>query len=396
MAPKAVSPRSPSGLVALLLLQVFLLAGLTIAWGRPTWSASARAVEGSPGPGAVGIGAGVFHPYREVSEARPRLVGPKDKTMSLGIHVENAYELSLKDRSFRVEGWYWLRWPERINEILKEREIPPTGIVEFTNIIQASELAMEAYEPVAQRLPGGDYLQEFRFSGKLYISDLDLRSFPFVSLRLPILVETAPDALSCSEGGGYGCVSLVFDQGSHEAALGQFVSINGYETEGVWSSEFMHQYPTSFGHSVPSAFASVRLDILYKTSFLPAFGSYVFPLLVLVGVALVSPSLPGSMGDVRLAIPTTILLTLIFLQQAYKAELPSLAYITYLDWFYIFAYAISAALFCLFCWGTNLYAKADADGHEQVALRRINRVDLLFQALAAIGLIGFLLLMLRF
>lgn len=396
MASKTLAIRNLPGLVALLLLLVSLLVGLTSSLGRPAWSVVPPAAPGRAALGAVGIEAGVFHPYRDAREDRPRVVGPKDKTMSLGIHVENAYELSLKERSFRVEGWYWLRWPERINEILKEREIPPTGIVEFTNMIDAGSLTVEAVEPTARRLPGGDYLQEFRFSGKLYISDLDFRSFPFVSLRLPIFIEAAPDALSCYEANRYGCVSLVFDQGSREVALGQFVDINGYETEGTWSSEFIHQYPTNFGQGLPSAFASVRLDILYKTSFLSAFGSYVFPLLVLTGVALVSPSLPGSMGDVRLAIPTTILLTLIFLQQTYKAELPSLAYITYLDWFYIFAYAISAALFCLFCWGTNLFAKADADGREQAAVRRINRVDLLFQSVAGAGLIGFLLMMLRF
>ena len=113
-------------------------------------------------------------------------------------------------------------------------------------------------------------------------------------------------------------------------------------------------------------------------------------------MALVSPSLPGSMGDVRLAIPTTILLTLIFLQIGAKADLPSLSYITYLDWLYIFAYAVSAALFGLFCWSTNLFVRVEAQGEGALALQRIKRFDRLFQVISIAGLLLFLALMLRF
>jgi hypothetical protein len=97
--------------------------------------------------------------------------------------------------------------------------------------------------------------------------------------------------------------------------------------------------------------------------------------------------LPGSLDDVRLAIPTTILLTLIFLQIGYKADLPALAYVSYLDWLYIYAYIVSASLFVLFCWGTNAHAAACAQGHEESVLRRINRVDLIVQAVAVVGLV---------
>jgi hypothetical protein len=93
------------------------------------------------------------------------------------------------------------------------------------------------------------------------------------------------------------------------------------------------------------------------------------------------------LGDARLAIPTTILLTLIFLQIGYKAGLPSLEYVSYLDWIYIYAYIIAALLFLLFCWSTNAHTTACASGREAQVVHRIQRVDGLVQGVAVAGLL---------
>ena len=182
-------------------------------------------------------------------------------------------------------------------------------------------------------------------------------------------------------------VSLVLDNEAKGSTLGEYVSLNGYKIIGSERQEFLHQYTSNFGQGDLSAFASIRYNILYNTDFGAAFWAYIFPLLILVTVVIISPSLPGSLGDVRLAIPTTILLTLIFLQIGYKADLPALAYVTYLDWLYIYAYVVSASLFILFCWGTNAHANALAQGNEESMVRRINRVDFLMQAIAFVGLV---------
>ena len=114
------------------------------------------------------------------------------------------------------------------------------------------------------------------------------------------------------------------------------------------------------------------------------------PLLVVIGIVIASPSLPGSLGDVRLAIPTTALLTLIFLQQSYRADLPALSYTTFLDMLYIYAYLVSIAFFLLFCWGTVYYNYAGegnaGEGGELLAAQHINRVDWKFQLAALISL----------
>jgi hypothetical protein len=93
---------------------------------------------------------------------------------------------------------------------------------------------------------------------------------------------------------------------------------------------------------------------------------------------LLAPSLAGELGDLRLAIPSTGLLTLIFLQQAYRTAIPALDYLTFLDWLYACGYVISIATFVLFVWGTNIYQSA-GEAHQEKAIERINRIDTMFQ-----------------
>jgi hypothetical protein len=106
-----------------------------------------------------------------------------------------------------------------------------------------------------------------------------------------------------------------------------------------------------------------------------------------MSVVLLSPAVAGSMGDVRLAIPSTALLTLIFLQQAYHNEIPSLPYLTFLDQLFACSYLIAMGLFALFTWGTNIYSKAPDDKKEE-AMERIDRVDLIFQYLSVLAIIS--------
>ncbi len=325
--------------------------------------------------------------YRQKSEIRPPVDAIREKRIYVGLHVENIYNLSLKERVFMAEGWYWLKWTDTVNAILNENQIPHERIIEFTNKVEASSMVVQADQPSPERLDSGYYWQLFRFSGKFYIENLELRGFPFDVLQLPFVLELQPDVLSCYPENRYGCISLVLDNDARGSVLGQYAGLNGYKIIGTEKKEFLHEYSSSFGKSNLSAFASVRQNVFYRTDFSAAFWTHIFPLLVLVAILIIAPSLPGSLGDVRLAIPTTILLTLIFLQIGYKADLPALAYVSYLDWLYIYAYTVSASLFVLFCWGTNAHAAACAQGHEESVLRRINRVDLIVQAVAVVGLV---------
>ncbi|MFM7515141.1 MAG: hypothetical protein ACKO3F_17640, partial [Cyanobium sp.] len=336
-----------------------------------------------------------FAPYLNRLELLPPATADPRRTVTFGTHLENVYAVSLRDRSFRIEGWYWLRWPAAINTLLEERQIPPSSIIEFTNQIESSDMLLEPIDPAPRRLDNGDFLQEFRFSVKLYISDINLHSFPFTDLTLPIILEFVPAELLCSVDNLSACVGLLVDPGSTQGMLGEFATINGYTLQGIWTQKYLHQYPTGFGRRELGAWPAIRLQIAYNTEPFVAFIYYIFPLLVLVGIALMSPFLPAQLGDVRLAIPTTILLTLIFLQLGYRQELPPQAYLSYLDWLYMYAYLVAAVLFGLFCWSTHRFSQVAGSEQQAKVTQQIQRLDSLFQGLAGGTLVLLLLWMLR-
>ena len=371
---------------------VFLLGLLTMALlvgpGRgwlPRQGATAPHHD-QPRPNQPAI-ASRFDPYIPQQPVKRAAAANPAKTVDVGLHVENVYQLSLKDKTFWAEGWYWLKWPKAVNDIILKHKIPLDRIVEFTNQIEASSFSIQQEQADSVLQPDGTCYQLFRFSGKFYIDDLDLAAFPFQRLALPITMELKPDELSCYASSPYGCISLRDDNDLRGSVIGEYATINGYDVKGAYIKEYNHQYNTTFGTPGASAFDSIDTTLVYGTSWTTAFWQYIFPLLVLVGLLLIAPSLPGSLGDVRLAIPTTIMLTLIFLQLGYRAELPALSYVTYLDWLYIYAYIISIVTFVLFCWGINAYAKASDDGGEADSLRAINRVDLLSQVCGGVGLL---------
>ncbi len=349
---------------------------------------SMKAWKASPfDPEATGGVPWIYKPHLDRNEVKPRVVTSPESTIQIGLQIENIYDLSLKNRSFKIEGWYWLKWPEKVNAIIKEYEIDQERIIDFTNRVDSNSLLIETEQPSPERLNNETYWQSFHFSGSFSIEALQLRAFPFDDLQLPIMVELGPDALSCYPGNEFGCFSLVFDKEANAHALGRYVDINGYSLIGTESREFLHQYSTNFGRGENEANSAVQTNVIYRANFAAAFWIYIFPWLILVGVSIASPSLPASLGDVRLAIPTTILLTLIFLQISYKADLPALDYVCYLDWLYIYAYAIAGVLFLLFCWGTNAHTNAEGKDNETRVLRQINRVDGLVQGLAFAGLV---------
>jgi len=316
---------------------------------------------------------------------KPIVYGNAQRAVGTGMHIENIYQINLRNQSFWAEGWYWIKWGPEVQNIIASEKIPLDRVLEFTNEIEVNNSVIEPESAEPVELEDGSFYQDFRFSAHFFVNDLNLARFPFYEINLPIIMETRPEAFSCYEGGPP-CTSLLPEANTPQTLIGQFIELNGYDIAGSLVKQFLHQYNATFGTSNNlSAFPSVEYGIVYKTNVISSFGQYVLPLLVVLGIVIASPSLPGSQGDVRLAIPTTALLTLIFLQQSYREELPPLSILTFLDILYIFAYLVSICFFLLFCWGSNYYNKVSEDG-GLLAEEQINRVDWRFQLAALIGL----------
>ena len=290
-----------------------------------------------------------------------------------GIHVDKIYELSLHSRTFSADGSLWIEWDTENQKYMEKHSIAPHELLKLVNQIERWDSVFEPTTAEPLLLSAGRYYQRFRFSSRFYDDEINFRRDPFDSLILPIVVEVAPGVMSQKYQ-----QTLLYPHHHQNGFLGMSGTLSGYQLEGAILNSYIHQYPSRFGEWYQPAFSQARLDIVYQSDYWSAFVNWVLPLIIVMSVVLLSPAVTGSMGDVRLAIPSTALLTLIFLQQAYHNDIPSLPYLTFLDQLFACSYLIAMGLFALFTWGTNVYIKAPDDKKEET-MERIDRVDVIFQ-----------------
>ena len=298
----------------------------------------------------------------------------------VGIHVDKVYSLSLDSKTFSADGFIWLEWPASTQAHMVEHHIEPIDLIRLVNRIETWDSTFEVTTDEPERLSAGRYYQRYYFSSRFLDDRMNFERDPFASIDLPFVVEIAPSSMSNKYES-----TLLVPQHQQNGFLGLAGNLSGYRLDGVSFEAFLHQYPSRFGSWYQPTMAQVRLEIQYTADYRSAFIARVLPLIVVLSIVLLSPSLTGSMGNVRLAIPSTALLTLVFLQQAYHEKLPALPYLTFLDKLFACGYIIALGLFALFTWGTNAYSKAPAGMKEQ-AMGRIDRVDTMFQ-LSSIGLL---------
>ena len=290
-----------------------------------------------------------------------------------GIFVEKVYDLSLVSRTFSADGYIWLEWPAEVDRLMHEDGISPEALVRLPNSIEIWDSLFETVSEEPVELSAGRYYQRYRFSSRFYDDDIMLHKDPFDSLSLPIVIEIGPPSMSQKYAG----VTLV---PHHQANgfIGLSGSLSGYRLKSANLTSFLHQYPSRFGSWYRPVFSQVRLEMDYHADYWSAFLNWIFPLLIILAVVLLAPSVAGSLGDVRIAIPSTALLSLIFLQQSYHDGLPALPYLTFLDKLFSISFAICLGLFGLFTWGTTVYDRAETADRPRVAAR-INRIDTIFQ-----------------
>lgn len=323
-------------------------------------------------------------PYQnryEPANTAKLLSRPNVIPMKVGGYIENYHDLSLGNRRFVAEGYYWMEWPQALQDKIEQEQIEPIELLEITNQVNESDSTFRSVTDKPTKLPNGNYYYNIRFSGHFYIPNLNLRRSPFESLQLPIIIESHDDSLALENLG----VVLTKDNGK-DALVGSYAEIDGYKLASVGMQPMVHSYGTSWGLGNGDLHYSA-MEILadLKTSPVASLVIWILPVLIVIGIVLLAPSLSGEYTDTRLAIPSTGLLTLIFLQQTYRATVPALDYLTFLDWLYACGYLISIITFLLFLWGTNVYQSAN-ECEKSNALMRIDKIDSVFQLSALLVL----------
>jgi hypothetical protein len=293
-------------------------------------------------------------------------------SVRLGIFAENVYDFNSSTQSFAAEGLVWAHWGREFQAILDQEGVTIDQVISPMNRVNSWDWMMKPYYPKPLQTGDGDYYQLVRFAGRFYVHNVDYHRFPFERVTFPIAfgLNSMSDVFSAEK------VRLVADH--KQSGVGPFVDIVGYATDSVKVSEFLQTNPSSFGFKPQttddsSDFSQVWLQISYKKSGFASILQLILPLVVVMLITLVTPNLAASLWDVRIAIPSTALLTLVFLQQSYRQALPSLPYVTFLDQIYTVCYIVTFTLFCMFVWSSNNLENAP-ESDKSVVIARMNRI----------------------
>ncbi|MFM8660995.1 MAG: hypothetical protein ACKOCI_06570, partial [Cyanobium sp.] len=199
------------------------------------------------------------------------------------------------------------------------------------------------------------------------------RHYPFTTVSLPLVLEVD------DVDGGLDYTNLRLEPDLQNSGIGLYAGIIGWLNRGWSIAEYRHHYATNFGLGGPeNDYSQVVFDIAYGTSAWAAFWRLLLPLAVLMAMVLLVFKVRPDEQDARASIPVTVLLTLVFLQQTYRAELPQLPFLTFLDMVYVVAYVVTLVAFVLVLWIGRRYGdmEALAEGAEREQMeRRLTRLD---------------------
>ena len=121
----------------------------------------------------------------------------------------------------------------------------------------------------------------------------------------------------------YGCSYAVFETKK------TYSSIDGYP---IYDEEFNNTL--SKLHNKPVILTKIAFKRAYSSSFF----RYILPLLVGITILFLTDFLPNKFNEFKLATPPTVLLTFIFMQNGYQAEIQQISYLTFIDKLYYLSY----------------------------------------------------------
>ena len=292
----------------------------------------------------------------------------------VGVYATTTSELDLSVPSYSSSGYVWLNWKEPLQRYLEANEA--TIDERFTLLNTLITDAPPELEPVGQepeRLDDGSYYQLFTYRGRYYLDQASFRHYPFMNVSLPLVIE-ADDV-----DGSLGYKNLRLEPDIRNSGIGLFARIIGWLNQGWSIAEYRHHYATNFGlGGDESDYSLVLFEISFGTSSWSAFWRLLLPLSVLMAMVLLVFKVRSDEQDARASIPVTVLLTLVFLQQAYREDLPQLPFLTYLDQVYVVAYVVTLLAFVLVIWIGRRYADMEAmeDGPAKESIQaRLEHLD---------------------
>jgi len=309
------------------------------------------------------------------------------KVVKFGLQILDIDDLDVSGMTFQANGWYWLKWDQSVQDLLDREKVLPRDLVRPLNLTSPWHSKFEYDDATLKRLDGGEYYFSVKFSGLFFFNDLNQDQAPFLAIWAPVDFEIGDPVFSLGRPSE---LYLVPDEyiKSPDQILGGFSDLNGFTLASAGFNGYVHEYPGGFGESQgASMFSGVQLDLIYDISFWTAFVEFLLPPALVFVLTVLSPFIDPRQADIRLGLPPTLILSLVFLQSFTNDRFPPTPTLSSIDQLFAYLYLSAAAVFTLFIWTTSALNRFEEQGDGQLALRQIRRTERIVQVSCVCGLL---------
>ena len=301
---------------------------------------------------------------------------PDPMKIKMGLYAINNYNINLQSPSFESSGYWWLKWGDDLQAYLTENNLKIWKVLTPVNLINIPQYADSVFIPTGNGkptlMPDGSWYLTGAYSGEFFIDRSDFRRHPFTTLSLPIMIEADDIMLNSSK--------LEISPDTQGSGIGQFIDSNlGWINQGWTLASYRHHYDSDFGFGEgASDFSQLIFEVKYSTSSWLSFWKILVPLMIVVAMIAGATKLETAHYDVRLTLPVTVLLTLVFMQQTHDANLPQLPYLTFLDEVYVVSYILTLGSFVMMLWACRRYyaaLKIEDYAVRELELKKLDKSD---------------------
>lgn len=219
--------------------------------------------------------------------------------IEVGLVADNVYNLDVEQKTFDADGWVWLKWSPELERRMKERSVQAQDLFFFFNGVDDYDFTLVADTSAPLRMPDGRFYQKFSFSGHFYANDLNFKLYPFQTVILPLAFELKRTP-SLGEDTP---LRLILDR--ENTGVGSYIEVGGYITKGFSFSRFIHEYRSSHADpglkGEPRRLYQARMEIHYEKDPMATGLKLLLPLIAVMALSLVSPSIPAVGWDIRVS-----------------------------------------------------------------------------------------------
>lgn len=280
----------------------------------------------------------------------------------VGAYINDIKEVDLASNSYNIDMYVWLRWTNP--------NIDPSLTMEAMNPRDAWMIATRLNEQPIQ-LEDGSYYNIIRYLG-MFSSKLNVSKYPFDEQVLTMIFEE--QQLSTKD------LEFVADQAGSVA--NPELIIPGWEAKPLVVRISNKPYYTSWGLDGPTtdAYSRVYIELPVTRPVLASAIKLFFPLFIVLAMGVFVFFLRPQMVESKISLAATVLLTLVALQFTTMSALPSVSYLTMVE--FIYAVSFIFTVYVLVVSLMTAWSPRDPESAEAVQFDRKS---------AAIGFAGYVI-----